>query len=179
MTARDKLEAYLITVRPRTPGPMAEQPSCPPPRRPCPVTSLALSVCVSPWTIHFLVLDKNPLLGPGRGPPSCNSFSDCFWNTYESTGRVISPISSSQDWYLPHKNPACCPSLGKVTFNNGVLQHFKLSMAMKTAQFWFSPAEFQVNVLHVHHYYQFTDLKQKQPLLVAVLTYSLNPDHIT
>ena len=111
MTARDKLEAYLITVRPRTPGPMAEQPSCPPPRRPCPVTSLALSVCVSPWTIHFLVLDKNPLLGPGRGPPSCNSFSDCFWNTYESTGRVISPISSPQDWYLPHKNPACCPPL--------------------------------------------------------------------
>ena len=25
------------------------------------------------WTIHFQVLDKSPLLGPGRGPPSCNS----------------------------------------------------------------------------------------------------------
>ena len=23
---------------------------------------------VSPWTIHFLVLDKSPLSGPGRGP---------------------------------------------------------------------------------------------------------------
>ena len=156
-----------ITIKPKTVGLVAERfswvllPSCSPPRRPGPKTSLALSVCVSPWTIHFLVLDKSPILGPGKGPPSCNSFSDCFWNTYGSTGRVTSPISSSQDWYLPLKNPAWCPSLGKMTLNNGVLQHFKLSMAMKTAQFWFSPAEFQINVLHVHHYYQFTDLKQK------------------
>ena len=24
---------------------------------------------MSPWTIHFRVLDKNPVLGPGSGPP--------------------------------------------------------------------------------------------------------------
>ena len=29
-------------------------------------------VCVSPQTIHFWVLDKSPLSGPGRGPPFCN-----------------------------------------------------------------------------------------------------------
>ena len=39
---------------------------------PFPIKSLALSTCVSSQTIHFQVLDKSPLLGPGRDPPSCN-----------------------------------------------------------------------------------------------------------
>ena len=57
---------------------MAEQvfwfplPYCSPPGRPFPIKSLALSAHVSPWTIHFQVLDKSPVSGPGRGPPSCN-----------------------------------------------------------------------------------------------------------
>ena len=34
---------------------------------------LALSACVSPWIIHLKVLDRSPLLGPGRAPPSGNS----------------------------------------------------------------------------------------------------------
>ena len=40
----------------------------------CPflIKSLALLAHVSPWTIHFRVLDKSPLSDPGRGPPSCN-----------------------------------------------------------------------------------------------------------
>ena len=60
---------------------MAEQsswvllPCCSPPGHPFPIKSLALSTRVIPWTIHFRVLDKSPLLGPGRGPPSCNSRS--------------------------------------------------------------------------------------------------------
>jgi len=37
-----------------------------------PIKSLALSAHVSLWIIHFLVLDKSPVSGPGRGPPSCN-----------------------------------------------------------------------------------------------------------
>ena len=58
---------------------MAEQfswvplPYCCPPRRPFPIKSLALSAHVSPRTIHFRVLDKSPVSGPGRGSPSCNS----------------------------------------------------------------------------------------------------------
>ena len=28
---------------------------------------------MSPQTIHFRVLDKSPVLGPGRGPPSSNN----------------------------------------------------------------------------------------------------------
>ena len=46
---------------------MAEQfswvlsPSCSLPRCPVPIKSLALSACVSPWIIHFQVLDKSPL----------------------------------------------------------------------------------------------------------------------
>ena len=33
------------------------------------IKSLALSAHVSPRTIHFQVLDKRPVLGPGRGSP--------------------------------------------------------------------------------------------------------------
>ena len=53
---------------------------------PFPIKSLALSAHVSPRTIHFRVLDKSPVSGPGRGPPSCKqhycvdvpSFLLCF-----------------------------------------------------------------------------------------------------
>ena len=57
---------------------MAEQfswvpfPYCSSPGCPFPIKSLALSAHVSPQTIHFRVLDKSPVSGPGRGPPSCN-----------------------------------------------------------------------------------------------------------
>ena len=36
--------------------------------------SLLLCQHVSPQIIHFWVLDKSPLLAPGRGPLSCNSW---------------------------------------------------------------------------------------------------------
>ena len=49
-------------------------PYCSPPRCPFPVKSLALSAYVSPRTIHFWVLDKSPVSGPGRSPPSCNKW---------------------------------------------------------------------------------------------------------
>ena len=42
-------------------------------RAPFPIKSLALSAHVSTQTIHFWVLEKSPLLGPGRDPPSCKS----------------------------------------------------------------------------------------------------------
>ena len=38
--------------------------------------NLALSVCVSPRTIHFPVSDKSPLLGLGKGFPSSNKAMD-------------------------------------------------------------------------------------------------------
>ena len=72
--AKDYLETNPITIKPKTASHEAEQfswvplPSCSPPGRPFPIKSLALSAHVSPWTIHFRVLDKSPVLGPGRGP---------------------------------------------------------------------------------------------------------------
>ena len=64
-----------ITINPETASHVAEQFSwvplshCSPPGRPFPTKSFALSASVSPRTIHFWVLDKSPLLGPGMGPP--------------------------------------------------------------------------------------------------------------
>ena len=58
---------------------MAEQSSWVPlpcyslPRSSFPVKSVALAAPAFPRTIHFQVLDKSPLLGPGRGPPSRNT----------------------------------------------------------------------------------------------------------
>ena len=34
---------------------------------------------MSPQTIHFWVLDKSPVSGPGRGPPSCNTTISFLW----------------------------------------------------------------------------------------------------
>ena len=68
-------------------------PSCSPPGCPFPIKSLALSAHVSPQTIHFRVLDKSSVSGPGRGPPSWNIYAlkteakvweDMSWRDYHS-----------------------------------------------------------------------------------------------
>ena len=79
--AKDHLETNPITIKPETVSHTAEQfswvplPYCSPPGCPFPIKSLALSAHVSPRTIHFWMLDKSPVSGPGRGPPSCNRFT--------------------------------------------------------------------------------------------------------
>ena len=76
--AKDHMETNPITIKPETVSHAAEQfswvplPYCSPPGCPFPIKSLALSAHVSPQIIHFQVLDKSPVSGPGRGPPSCN-----------------------------------------------------------------------------------------------------------
>ena len=44
-------------------------------RVPFPNKISALLAHVSPRTIHFQVLDKSSVSGPGRGPPSCNKIN--------------------------------------------------------------------------------------------------------
>ena len=79
--AKDHQETNPITIKPDIVSHMAEQfswvplPSCSPPGCPFPIKSLALSADVSPRTIHFRALDKRPVSGPGRGPPSGNIVS--------------------------------------------------------------------------------------------------------
>ena len=79
--AKDNLETNPIAIKPETASQVAELyswvplPYCSPPGCPFPIKSLALSAHVSPQTIHFRVLDKSPVSGPGRGPPSCNSWT--------------------------------------------------------------------------------------------------------
>ena len=74
-----QLETNPIVIKPETSSYGAEQSSgvlflsCSAPGTPFPIKSLALSAWVSPQTIHFQVLDKSPLSGPERGPPSCNT----------------------------------------------------------------------------------------------------------
>ena len=76
--AKDNPKTNPITIKPETASHMAEPfswvplPYCSPPGCPFPIKSLDLSAHVSPWTIHFWVLDKSPVSGPGRGPPSWN-----------------------------------------------------------------------------------------------------------
>ena len=66
------------------------------------IKRLALAAHVSPWTIHFRVLYKHPLSGPGRGPLSCNTSIRVFsnesalhirWPKYWSFSFSISPSS--------------------------------------------------------------------------------------
>ena len=80
---KDHPETNPITIKPETASHVAEQfswvplPYCSPPGCPFPIKSLALSAHVSPRTTHFRVLDKSPVLGPARGPHSCNRI--IFW----------------------------------------------------------------------------------------------------
>ena len=82
--AKGNLETNLITLKPETESQVAELfswvplPFCSPPGCPFPIKSLALSARVSPQTIHFWVLDKSPVLGLGRGLPSCNNSISLF-----------------------------------------------------------------------------------------------------
>ena len=79
--AKDSLETNPITIKPETVSHVAEQfswvllPYCSPPGCHFPIKSLALSADVSSRAIHFWVLDKSPVSGPGRGPPSCNRYT--------------------------------------------------------------------------------------------------------
>ena len=98
--AKDNPETNPITMKPETASHVAEQfswvslPYCSPPGCPFPINSLALSAHVFPWTIHFRVLDKSPVLGPGRGPPSCNRIT--------KNGTQLSNWVHSHTWaYLP------------------------------------------------------------------------------
>ena len=79
MMGQRQLETNPIVIQPETSSYGAEQSStvpflsCSAPGQPFPNKVLALSARVAPQTIHFRVLDKRPLSGPERGPPSCNT----------------------------------------------------------------------------------------------------------
>ena len=81
--AKDNRETNPITMKPETVSHATERfswvplPYCSPPGHPFPMKSLALSAYVSPGTIHFRVLDKSPVSGPGSGPRSWNSHITC------------------------------------------------------------------------------------------------------
>ena len=82
--AKDNPETNPISIKPETMSHMAKLfswvplPCCSPPGCPFPIKSLALSAHVSPRTIHFWVLDKSPVLGPGRGFPFLEHFQWIF-----------------------------------------------------------------------------------------------------
>jgi len=87
-----KQGVHPITIKPETGSHTAEQvsllPYCSLPRCPFPIKSPALPAHVSSWTIHFLVLDKSPVSGAGRGHPSCNNFSSTLcWHFWVNHGK--------------------------------------------------------------------------------------------
>ena len=89
--AKNNLETNPIPIKPETAGLFSwvPLPSCSPPGCPFPVKSLALSAHMSPRTIHFWVLDKSPVSGPGRDPPSRNSLTlSRKWHLHGTSGTV-------------------------------------------------------------------------------------------
>ena len=109
--AKDNPETNPITIKPETSSHAAELfswvllPYCSPPWCPFPIKSLALSADVSPWTIHFWVLDKSPLSGPGSGPPSCSSTAGYFI-LGELAGRA-SHFETKDPTLSTAQNPCC------------------------------------------------------------------------
>ena len=99
--AKDNRETNPITIKPETVSHVAELfswvplPYCSPPGHPFPIKSLALSAHVSPWTIHFRVLDKSPVLGPGRALLSCNNSTKIF---FLGRNTIFKTLSYSELW---------------------------------------------------------------------------------
>ena len=76
--AKDNLEANPITIKAWDCEPgravlLGSLTYCSPLGCPFPIKSLALSAHVSPRTIHFWMLDKSPVSGPGKGSPFYNT----------------------------------------------------------------------------------------------------------
>ena len=68
-----------------------------------PIKSLALSACVSPQTIHFWVLDKSPVLGPGRGaPPATISFLYFLIETKYWKSTHLMPLHNQPSFHSSH-----------------------------------------------------------------------------
>ena len=107
--AKDKRETNPITIKPKTGSHMSEQffwvplPYCSPPGCHFPIKSLALSAFVSPRIIHFWVLDRSPVSGPGRGPPSCNTGVNVLREHSRGTGEGLSAAVDSCQEELPSK----------------------------------------------------------------------------
>ena len=103
--AKDHQETNPITIKPETTSHAAELFSWVPlpyhslPGCPFPIKYLALSAHVSPRTIHFQVLDKSPVSGPGRGPPSCNSYLIWILNSgYQDWDSLLNPQVDSNSF---------------------------------------------------------------------------------
>ena len=84
-----------------------------PPGCPFPIKSLALSADVFPRTIHFRVLDKSPVSGPGRGLPSCTKWrlwrglfftKNDILTTWGTRGPACLPVDQTQ---RPQLGPFC------------------------------------------------------------------------
>ena len=109
--AKDNPETAPITVKPKTSSHAAEQfawvplSSCSLPGGPLPSKiSDFVSMCVSPRTIHFWVLDESLLLDPGRGPISCNKISWCYRELQLFLGSKWTAFSyCSWTWSVPNQ----------------------------------------------------------------------------
>ena len=96
---KENPETNSIIIKPKTVSHEAEQfswvPLCywSPPWFHFPIKSLSLSADLFLQTIHFWVWDENPLLGPRRCPPSCNTKTkkDTYWDIhiFRQTGQEI------------------------------------------------------------------------------------------
>ena len=79
-----------------------------PPRHPFSIKSLAVSVRVSPQTIHFWVLDKSPLSCPRRSPSSCKRIFKCWKLIHIKKKKKKILCTSKSIWVL---NSACMISV--------------------------------------------------------------------
>ena len=114
--ARGNPETNPITMIAKTVSHVARQsswipwPSCSPSGCPFPIMSLALSACESPQAVHFWVLIRRPLSGPGRGSPFLQQ-KEQIWSKSSDTQRgrcrlksiftteKLSSVSFSRNFY--------------------------------------------------------------------------------
>ena len=80
---------------------------------PFPINSLALSAHVSPQKIHFRVLDRSPVSGPGRGPFPATVPPDvehplCFQESVTCEDVVVSFLQKDQPCLVMLETSVVC-----------------------------------------------------------------------
>ena len=112
MIGQTQPKTNLITIKPETASHVSEQsswvpfPYCSPPGEPLPNK---VSCLVSTWVSvdnSLLNVRQEPTRGPGRGPPSCNSFDPWLVEPTDADKLQIQRAycTPSSSWNAPRKN---------------------------------------------------------------------------
>ena len=106
-------------------------------------------MCVSPWTMHFWVLDKSSFWGPGRGSPFLQQL-------HHVVKRMLSRIKMTWDGFSSIK----CAQKQQLCCLMGIYSHSQTETTKKTCKLW--------NYKNLYHHFSAFWLRQSVNIYKAL-----------